>query len=651
MTTSSNGHTVFGAIEGKWKALGAERSALGLPTSNEAPTFDGVGRSQTFQGGTISWHPEIGAFEIHGSIHARWRDMGAEQYGYPITDESPCPDGHGRFNHFRALHINGHPEASIYWTPETQAQPIFGAIRARWASLGWERSSLGYPVGGEAPTFDGRGRNQPFQGGAMSWHPDIGPFVVQGQICAKWREIGAEQYGYPITDECPCPDGRGRFNHFRAMHLEGRPESSVYWTPDTGAWPVYGAIRDRWAHRGWETSNLGYPTGAEDNWPEGAGRQQRFQHGRIVWSPTGGALFDPLVLSAPISSGGLAALGGWINVIVDAAGNVQWKGHAHDSGADGYQFNISAVVQTPNGVGVAFGHGGRVGGTFTAGSRDHDWNEPSPQPPFVSVQDLNNGVLHTQINYTSDIGSTLEDLVSWAVKWSVGSALGELSALVFIGAEIGSLIATGSLVPGARIVEGVLWMAGPANTLVAVAAGGIASLGSRTRELSQAEYDWANEAVFLGSLPARDRIVLTDTLGGDGNAFTFPRFDGKITLNMGPTAYDDPRKYKGESGKRLGYTFIHELVHACQIEHSSSANLAYLGRALAAKACDVVGDAYAYGPAGGDYTSFGMEAQAQIICDWYAGVNSHGATDQSGKPMDPNSPYFRYVQDVRQGRF
>jgi hypothetical protein len=47
-----------------------------------------------------------------------------------------------------------------------------------------------------------------------------------------------------------------------------------------------------------------------------------------------------------------------------------------------------------------------------------------------------------------------------------------------------SLISTGSLVPGARVVEGVLWMAGPANALFALAGEGIASLGSRTREIS-----------------------------------------------------------------------------------------------------------------------------------------------------------------------
>ena len=766
MTTSINGHDVFGAIEGKWKALGAERGPLGLPLSNEAPTFDGRGRNQAFQGGAVSWHPDIGAFAVQGSICARWRELGSEQYGYPFTDESPCPDGKGRFNHFRAMQLAGHPECSIYWSPTTPAQPVYGAIRDHWSKIGWERSALGYPVGPEASTFDDKGRNQPFQGGAISWHPDIGAFSVQGLICAKWREMGAEQYGYPIIDEtgCPdgkgrfhhfrklqvaghpdqsiywtpetgawpvfggirqhwaehgwergplgypvgqekptfdnvgsnqafqggamsfhptigafsvqgsicakwremgaeqygypiidegtCPDGKGRYHHFRKMQDAGHPESSIYWTPETGAWPVYGAIRERWAYRGWENSNLGYPVGAEEDWPDRArGRQQRFQNGRVVWTPDDGALFDPMVFSAPIRSGGLAALGGWMSLTIDLAGNVQWKGHAHDSGADGYKFNVSAVLQTPGGVAVAVAHRGAVGGTFTSGSRDHDWADPPMPCPLATVRQLNDAVFNTRVDYTSDILSSVEDLVSTAVKWSVGSALGEIGAIVFLAAEVGSLIGTGSLVPGARIAAGFLWVAGPGNTLFAIAAEGVASLGSRTRELSQAEYDWANEMVYSGSLPDRGKIVLTDTIGGGNNAFTFPRADGKITLNVGTTGFDDPRNYKNESQSHYGYTFIHELVHACQIEHSNSANLVYLGRALAARACDLTGDSYHYGPAGPDYASFGLEAQAQIICDWFAGISTHGPNDQGPPPRNMNSPYFRYVQDMRQGRF
>jgi hypothetical protein len=171
----------------------------------------------------MAWHPQTGAFSVIGLICARWRAIGAEQFGYPITDESTCPDKQGRYNHFRTMQTPDHPEASIYWTPETGAVEVYGGIRQHWAQLGWENSPLKYPTGPEGSTFDDVGRNQAFQNGAVSWHPQIGAFSVIGSICARWRAIGAEKFGYPITNETTCPDKHGRYNHFRTMQTPNHP--------------------------------------------------------------------------------------------------------------------------------------------------------------------------------------------------------------------------------------------------------------------------------------------------------------------------------------------------------------------------------------------------------------------------------------------
>src|SRR5439155_17189783 len=101
---------------------------LGAPLSNESATFDGLGRAQTFQRGIVSWHPTIGANEVHGDILGRWLEIGREQFGHPITDESPSPDNVGRFNHFRALQFPGTPENAIYWSPASGAHEVYGAI-------------------------------------------------------------------------------------------------------------------------------------------------------------------------------------------------------------------------------------------------------------------------------------------------------------------------------------------------------------------------------------------------------------------------------------------------------------------------------------------------------------------------------------------
>jgi hypothetical protein len=359
------------------------------------------------------------------------------------------------------------------------------------------------------------------------------------------------------------------------------------------------------------------------------------------------------VFTTPIVTGGLAALGGWVTVTVNLDGSVRWQGHAHDSGADGYDFGISALVRTPSGRAIALAHSGHVSGTFESGSRDHDWDVT--RPPFSPISrflvDYNFGYLETHLEYSSDIGSALESAVNWLVKFCAGSLLAPVGAIVFVGVEVGSLISTGSLVPGARIAEGVLWMAGPGNTLLAIVAEGIASLGSRTRELTAEEYDWANNEnneIFCGSLPPRDRLVLTDTIGGGNRAFTFPRYDGKITLNMGASAFDDPRRYPDG---QYGQVFVHELVHTCQIQHTNM-DLALLADAFASKVCEATGgNPYAYGPAGPAYSDFNLEQQAQIVSDWFAGSVPSGS-NQTRTPKDKNSPYFRYInENLRIGNF
>ena len=284
------------------------------------------------------------------------------------------------------------------------------------------------------------------------------------------------------------------------------------------------------------------------------------------------------------------------------------------------------------------------------GPRDHDWDDTQPPNPVIAanIWDFADAQLQTNLEYSSDIGSALEKAVSWLVRWGVGTVLSPVGVVIFVGVEIGSLISTGSLVPGARVVEGMLWMAGPTNTMFAIIAEGIAALGSRTRELTQEEYDWANNEVFQGALPPRSRLVLCDTIGGGDRAFTFPRFDGKITLNMGSAAFDDPRNYPG---RRYGQTFIHELVHACQIEHANM-DLALLADAMASKVCEATGSSpYDYPPAGDDYTGFNLEQQAEIVSDWFCG-NIRTGSNQTGIAKDTNSPYFRYiVENVRVGRF
>jgi uncharacterized protein with LGFP repeats len=80
--------------------------------------------------------------------------------------EQDCPDRIGRYNYCQG--------GSIYWSPQTGAYEVHGAIRGTYAALGGERSFLGYPVTDAMGTL-GAARFSRFQNGAICWTPFTGP--------------------------------------------------------------------------------------------------------------------------------------------------------------------------------------------------------------------------------------------------------------------------------------------------------------------------------------------------------------------------------------------------------------------------------------------------------------------------------------------
>jgi hypothetical protein len=208
--------TRWGNIERKFNELGGVQF-FGEVTSKEDIIW-------TFANGAcICYNQELhDAFEIHGAIYAKWVSLGGLQFGVPSTDELPTPDGVGRYNHFSG-------GKSIYWTPQTGAAAIWGDIRKKWSMLGWERSYLGYPVTDELPTPDGVGRYNHFSnGGSIYWTPQTGANAVFGDIRKRWESLGWEQsyLGYPTSDEVDFAEG-GRANEFQ--------NGGIYWWGDTGA--------------------------------------------------------------------------------------------------------------------------------------------------------------------------------------------------------------------------------------------------------------------------------------------------------------------------------------------------------------------------------------------------------------------------------
>lgn len=156
---STGPHTHFDILKG-----GVPQWIIGVPADNK------VARS----GGPSDDWPDLYQCLVMGRIYDKWvENAGAYGFlGHAQTDETKTPNNLGRYNHFQG--------GSIYWSPSTDAHTIYGAIKDKWASMGWETSSLGFPTSDEYTPAGTNWRRNNFQGGARSitWRPDLGYCTV-----------------------------------------------------------------------------------------------------------------------------------------------------------------------------------------------------------------------------------------------------------------------------------------------------------------------------------------------------------------------------------------------------------------------------------------------------------------------------------------
>jgi len=251
----------------------------------------GTGNRIRFENGAIYVGPETSPSWVHGDIAARYDSLGGGTgwLGLPITDETGTPDGRGRYNHFEG--------GSIYWTVTTGAFEVHGALRDKWASLGWERSFLGYPITDETDTPGGRFNR--FEGGSVYWTPAAGPFELHTQSLPSSITAHGD-----IVFEGPVPVGGwvdivvhsdGSFVFSGHLHDSGAPDYtdsvvSVVIAKSTGIaylFPHNGKVGgllsrtdDNWSDKGTRQELL-------DAWADlSAGYQVHFE-AKVDWDPAG----------------------------------------------------------------------------------------------------------------------------------------------------------------------------------------------------------------------------------------------------------------------------------------------------------------------------------------------------------------------------
>ncbi|MEU7630131.1 alpha/beta hydrolase-fold protein [Nocardia sp. NPDC049220] len=250
-------------------AIGAVLAAngwLGECVTGEYQVSGGV--AQDFKGGRVFFSPSSGAHAVGGAIGAGYQAaMGSVgPLGLPAGGERPLPDGRGTLQDFQ----NG----SLYWTPQTGAQVVRGAILQEWGRQGYERCPAGYPIAPEVKTPNRDGAVQAFENGPFYYSEKTGVHHVHGLILGKYAQMGYENswLGFPLVEEQPLKD-LGRFIGFEGGNL--------YWSPVSGVWAVQnGPVMDAWREAGYENGKLGYPI--SDQFPIPDGVQQNFQAGFIT---------------------------------------------------------------------------------------------------------------------------------------------------------------------------------------------------------------------------------------------------------------------------------------------------------------------------------------------------------------------------------
>lgn len=229
------------------------------------------------------------------------------------------------------------------------------------------------------------------------------------------------------------------------------------------------------------------------------------------------------------------------------------------------------------------------------------------------------------------------------MKMMVGADPGKGAVFVFVGADLASFALTDNLAVGRRLINGSLYLAGFENTLIGICGDSAASVGSKDRQITQAEYDWANDQVFRWTLPPREKIYLTDAKAVAGRAFTLPHPNGGVSINVGgyPGFYDNP------TDPRFAALFIEQLTRAWQVKYAGFEfntiyfSLPHLTKSLASQLAETHNENLE--PPTQDFSLFDPGKQAYMVRQWWA-----SGTTEIERLRNPYSKYITY--NIRLGR-
>nr|WP_128111858.1 LGFP repeat-containing protein [Mycolicibacterium brumae] len=295
------------AITDAWNAAGGPTSPLGERDGGVYAVGGGFG--QNFVGGAIFYTPATGAHTMFGAILDRYRALGGPAdsgLGFPTVDEGP-----GRVSpESRNSIFSAADNPVIFWTPESGAWVVRGAMNAAWDHLGGSSGVLGVPI--EDETYNGSVITQRFSAGLVSYDTATGTFTTEP------GDLAGQLVGLPIPGDATTaintayrtaggaegPLGAREGEQY-AVGDDGVAQNfaggKIFYTPGTGARALTGAVLERYESAGGPTGELGFPTSGEVDGGVPDSRQASFaaaDHPVIFWTQDNGAI----VVNGPVKA-------------------------------------------------------------------------------------------------------------------------------------------------------------------------------------------------------------------------------------------------------------------------------------------------------------------------------------------------------------